>query len=224
VDYTVNQWSTGFTADVHITNLGPAINGWTLEFDYAGNQQITQSWNSSYGQSGRHVALRDAGYNAAVATNAVVTAGFNATYSGSNPAPVAFTLNGLLCTGGTGPTPGPTTGPTTLPTPAPTTAPPAGDPWNPPARYAGPLASTWQHQVETYADLYGFKNYLFDQVMAAKGSIGYCVRWDSTATVTATLRDQIQSTLQRQFQKWVDQLNESDAESANAADDSSNSQ
>ena len=74
VDYTVNQWSTGFTADVHITNLGPAINGWTLEFDYAGNQQITQSWNSSYGQSGRHVALRDAGYNAAVATNAVVTA------------------------------------------------------------------------------------------------------------------------------------------------------
>jgi hypothetical protein len=212
VDYTVNQWSTGFTADVHITNLGPALNGWTLEFDYAGNQQITQSWNSSYGQSGRHVMLRDAGYNAAVATDAAVTAGFNASYSGSNPAPAAFTLNGLLCTGGTGPTTGPTigptTGPTTGPTPAPTTAPPAGDPWNPPARYAGPLASTWQHEVDTYADLYGFKNYLFDQVMAAKGSINYCVRWDSTATVTAALRDQIQTTLQRQFQKWVDQLNE----------------
>ncbi|WP_239138235.1 cellulose-binding domain-containing protein [Actinoplanes regularis] len=204
VDYTVNQWSTGFTGNVTITNLGSAINGWTLQFDYAGNQQITQSWNSTYTQSGQHVTLRDAGYNAAVATNASVTAGFNATYSGGNAAPTAFTLNGVACTGATTPT----TSPTTTPTTAPTTTPPTGDPWNPPAQYVTPLANTWKHQEDTYGDLYGFRNYLFDQVMAANGSINYCVRWESTATVTATLRDQIQTALQRQFQKWVDQLNE----------------
>ncbi len=109
----------------------------------------------------------------------------------------------MACTGATAPT--------TTPTTTPTTAPPASDPWNPPSQYVAPLAATWKHQEDTYADLYGFKNYLFDQVMAAKGSINYCVRWESTATVTATLRDQIQTALQRQFQKWVDQLNENGA-------------
>ncbi|BCY09001.1 hypothetical protein L3i22_040890 [Actinoplanes sp. L3-i22] len=208
VDYSVNQWSTGFTGNVTITNLGDAINGWTLQFDYPGNQQISQSWNSTFVQSGQHVTLRDAGYNAAIATNAGVTAGFNATFSGSNPAPTAFTLNGVACTGATAPTTPATTTPTTT---TPTTAPPAGDPWNPPSQYVAPLASTWKHQEDTYADLYGFKNYLFDQVMAAKGSINYCVRWESTATVTAALRDQIQTALQGQFQKWVDQLTENGA-------------
>jgi hypothetical protein len=92
------------------------------------------------------------------------------------------------------------------PTPTPTGG--GGAVWNPPAKYVGPLASTWKHQEDTYANLYGFKNYLFDQVMAAKGSINYCVRWDSNASVSAALRDQVQASLSRQFQKWIDQLND----------------
>jgi len=208
VDYTVNQWSGGFTGNVTITNLGTALNGWALDWDYAGNQQITQAWNSTYTQSGQHVTLRNASWNGAIATNASASAGFNASFSGTNTAPTTFTLNGVACTGGTVPTTAPTTPPTTPPTTAPTTTPPTGDPWNPPAKYVTPLAQTWKHQEDTYSDLYGFRNYLFDQVMAANGSINYCVRWESTATVSTTLRDQIQTALQRQFQKWVDQLNE----------------
>ena len=215
VGYSVNQWSTGFTASVTVTNLGDPINGWALDWDYAGNQQITQSWSSTYTQTGHHVTLHNASWNAALATNAAVEAGFNATFSGTNPAPTAFTLNGVACTGATAPTsPAPstptTTAPTTAPTTPPTTAPttPASDPWNPPAKYVAPLASNWQHQEDTYSDLYGFRNYLFDQVMAAGGSINYCVRWESTATVSTTLRDQVQATVARQFQKWVDALNE----------------
>jgi len=205
VDYTVNQWTNGFTGNVTITNLGTPINGWTLEWDFAGNQQITQSWNGSYTQTGHHVALRDAGWNAAVATNGTAVAGFNASYSGSNPVPTAFTLNGVACTGSVPATTPPTTAPTTTPP----TTPPTGDPWNPPAKYLNPLAANWKHQEDTYSDLYGFRNYLFDQVMAAQGSINYCVRWESTATVSASLRDQVQGAVQRQFQKWVDQLTES---------------
>jgi hypothetical protein len=202
VDYTTNPWSTGFTGNVTITNLGTAVNGWNLQWDYTGNQQITQSWNSTYTQSGAHVTLSNASWNATIASNASVTAGFNATYSGSNPTPTTFTLNGVACTGATAPTTAPaTTGPATTP---PTSAP--ADAWNPPAKYVDPLARTWQHQEDTYADLYGFRNYLFDQVMAAGGSINYCVRWESTATVSTALRDQIQSALSRQFQKWVDAL------------------
>ena len=217
VRYSVNQWSTGFTGNISLSNLGDPINGWALEWDYAGDQQITQSWSSTYTQTGKHVILRNASWNAALATNGSVDAGFNATYSGTNTAPTGFTLNGVACTGATGgtatatPSATRTTSPTpsaTPPSSTPTTA-PAGDTWNPPAKYVTPLAENWKHQEDTYSDLYGFRNYLFDQVVAAKGSINYCVRWDATTTVSASQRDQVQTALQRQFQKWVDQLQES---------------
>ncbi|KUL29305.1 hypothetical protein ADL15_28765 [Actinoplanes awajinensis subsp. mycoplanecinus] len=78
--------------------------------------------------------------------------------------------------------------------------------WSPPANLVTPLAQVWQHQEQTYGDLYGFRNYGWDQVMANRGYINYCVRWDSTASVTAAQRDQIQATLARQHKKWMDEL------------------
>ncbi|MEV0145632.1 hypothetical protein AB0I64_07915, partial [Nonomuraea sp. NPDC050405] len=76
--------------------------------------------------------------------------------------------------------------------------------WNPPANLVTPLNEVWQHVESTYSNLYGFRNYGWDQVMANKGSINYCVRWDSSATVTAAQRDQIHAALARQFKKWMD--------------------
>lgn len=78
--------------------------------------------------------------------------------------------------------------------------------WNPPASLVTPLNEVWQHQESTYPNLYGFRNYGWDQIMANGGSINYCVRWDSGATVTAAQRDQIHATLARQFKKWMDVL------------------
>ncbi len=40
--------------------------------------------------------------------------------------------------------------------------------------------------------------------MANGGSLNYCVRWDTGATVTAAQRDQIHVTLARQVKKWMD--------------------
>ncbi|MFD1539372.1 hypothetical protein [Nonomuraea guangzhouensis] len=76
--------------------------------------------------------------------------------------------------------------------------------WNPPANLVTPLNEVWQHVESTYPNLYGFRNYGWDQVMANRGSINYCVRWDSSATVTAAQRDQIHAALARQFKKWMD--------------------
>ncbi len=87
-------------------------------------------------------------------------------------------------------------------TPAPKPAPTSG--WSPPANLAGPLGEVWSHVESTYSNLYGFRNYGWDQVMANRGYINYCVRWDSSAPVTATLRDQIHTALQRSFKKWMD--------------------
>ncbi|MGC9666022.1 cellulose-binding domain-containing protein [Planosporangium sp. 12N6] len=216
VTYTVgSQWSGGFTGNVVVTNLGDPVNGWTLRWSYTAGQTVTQAWNATVTQNGSAVTATNVSWNGGIATNGTVSFGFNGSWNGTtNPAPASFTLNGATCTGSATPTPAPTT--TRPPTsPSPTAQPPtspsptaSADAWNPPAKYVDPLARTWKHQEDTYANLYGFRNYLFDQVMAARGSINYCVRWESTATVSAALRDQIQAAVQRQFQKWVDQLNE----------------
>jgi hypothetical protein len=79
-----------------------------------------------------------------------------------------------------------------------------GTGWTPPANLVTPLNQVWQHYVDTYPQLNTFRNYGWDQVMANRGSINYCVRWDSSAPVSATLRDQIHATLARQFKKWMD--------------------
>lgn len=116
-----NDWGSGFTADITITNgSGAAINGWQLGWTFAGNQTLTQSWSSSYTQSGQTVTMRDAG-NAVIASGAAITLGFNSAYSGTNAKPAAFTLNGSPCSGGTGipPAPAPTPSPTPTPTPIP---------------------------------------------------------------------------------------------------------
>jgi hypothetical protein len=82
--------------------------------------------------------------------------------------------------------------------------------WNPPANISEALAKVWSHEESTYnnGDLYAFKNYLWDQIMAAKGDINYCVRWESDTPVTAGQRDQVQAQLQRQFQLWMNAMTE----------------
>lgn len=76
--------------------------------------------------------------------------------------------------------------------------------WNPPSHLVNPLNEVWNHVESTYPDLYGFRNYGWDQLIANNGQINYCVRWDSAAPVSAQLRDEIHVALQRQVSKWMD--------------------
>lgn len=100
VTYTnTNDWGSGFGTSISIANTGTsAVNGWTLTWTWAGNQQITQAWNSSASQNGPAVTLKNASWNAAIAPGASVTGiGFNASYTGANVAPRTFYLNGAVC-------------------------------------------------------------------------------------------------------------------------------
>jgi hypothetical protein len=100
VGYTVTgQWNVGFGTAITLKNTGSTpINGWTLTWTWPGNQQITQAWNSNYSQQGTSAALTNASWNGTIAPNATVNGiGFNASYSGSNPPPTAFYVNGTLC-------------------------------------------------------------------------------------------------------------------------------
>ena len=97
---TTSQWTGGFTASVTISNTSTsAINGWTLKFTFPGDQKITSSWNTgSNSQSGAAVTLTNASYNGAIAAGGNTSIGFQGTWTSSDAAPTAFTLNGTTCT------------------------------------------------------------------------------------------------------------------------------
>jgi len=127
VNYAVSsQWAGGFGANVSITNLGDPLTSWTLTWSFGAGQTVTQAWNTSLTQSGSAVTAQNVSYNGSVPTNGTVSFGFNGSWTGSNPAPTSFAVNGVACTGSTTPTTAPTTAPTTPPTTAPTTPPPTG--------------------------------------------------------------------------------------------------
>ncbi|MGX1478688.1 UNVERIFIED_CONTAM: cellulose 1,4-beta-cellobiosidase [Streptomyces canus] len=107
VDYKVqNQWDTGFTAAVTVTNNTTAKSSWSLKWAYAGNQKVTSGWNAKISQSGTAVTAANESYNGTLATGGSVSFGFQGTYSGTNAVPATFTLDGVTCNvdGGTGPT------------------------------------------------------------------------------------------------------------------------
>jgi glucuronoarabinoxylan endo-1,4-beta-xylanase len=127
VNYAVSsQWQGGFGADVTVTNLGDALTSWSLTWSYSAGQTVTQAWNTTLTQNGAAVTARNVGYNGAVATNGAVGFGFNGTWTGSNPSPVTFALNGVTCTGGTTPSTPPSTPPSSPSPSVPSSPPPAG--------------------------------------------------------------------------------------------------
>ncbi|KAL2846187.1 hypothetical protein BJY01DRAFT_175892 [Aspergillus pseudoustus] len=75
--------------------------------------------------------------------------------------------------------------------------------WDPPSDLVTPLEEVWNHEQETYSDPLGFKNYGFDQVIAAGGKINYCIRWESSQTITAAQREQIAAAASRSYNKWI---------------------
>jgi endoglucanase len=104
VSYGVNDWGSGFTASLSITNTGStAVSGWTLGFSFPGDQRITNGWGATWTQAAGSAAVTAAGldHNRTLAAGATVGGlGFNAGYSGANTRPVAFTLNGQTCATG----------------------------------------------------------------------------------------------------------------------------
>ncbi|MFE9022509.1 glycoside hydrolase family 6 protein [Streptomyces sp. NPDC007808] len=108
VDYKVqNQWDTGFTAAVTVTNQGAAKSNWSVKWSYAGNQKVTSGWNAKLSQSGAAVTAANESYNGTLGTGGSVSFGFQASYSGTNAIPATFTLDGVTCNvddGGSGPT------------------------------------------------------------------------------------------------------------------------
>lgn len=109
VEYSVTgQWGDGFQGAVKVTNNGAAKDSWSLSFDFADGQKVTQGWSAKWAQSGKAVTASNEAWNGALASGASVSAGFVGSWSGANTVPTAFKLNGVTCnedtTGPTDPT------------------------------------------------------------------------------------------------------------------------
>jgi hypothetical protein len=124
VTYTVSsEWPGGFTANVNVTNLGDPVTSWRLNWGFTAGQTITQLWNGSFTQSGADVNVTNAAWNGNLGTGAGTQFGFNGSYTGSDPIPASFALNGVTCTGGVTPS---SSAPSTPPS-SPSTPPPPGN-------------------------------------------------------------------------------------------------
>lgn len=187
VTYTVtNQWQSGFGADVTVTNLGDAVSSWDVRFTFGAGQTVSQLWNGSVTQSGAAVSVRNASWNGSLATNSTASFGFNGTSTGSNPAPTAFTLNGVACTGSpVVPTSTPTTSPSSTPTQSPR---PTTTPTPTPTPTAGPVTPNATQLVAAMGQGWNLGN----QLEASIGGVPNETAWGNPV-VTGALLDRVKA-------------------------------
>ena len=88
------DWGGGFCADITVTNPGPAVAGWTLEFDYP--YSITSIWNARIvSHVGDRYVIGNAGWNAAVPGGGAVSFGFCGTPGNALAVPAHATFSDL---------------------------------------------------------------------------------------------------------------------------------
>jgi hypothetical protein len=95
---TTDDWGSGYAENITVKNTGSAaVGAWKLAFAFPGNQRITYGWSAAYHQNGEAVIAHPVSYDRTIASGASVTIGYTASYSGSDPAPTWYTLNGVRC-------------------------------------------------------------------------------------------------------------------------------
>ncbi len=94
-----NQWNTGFTGTVRITNTGTnAINGWNIGWQYANGDRVTSSWNATVTGANPYAAT-GLSWNSTIQPGQSAEFGIQGTKGGANAEiPV---ITGAACAGGT---------------------------------------------------------------------------------------------------------------------------
>jgi len=71
-----------------------------------------------------------------------------------------------------------------------------------PAEYISTSDINWIYTNRMATDVVASKALIFDQIHANKGSLDYCVRWDSTDKLSLETAKKFQSALERQYKAW----------------------
>lgn len=96
--YTVtNSWIGGFSANVDITNNGPAINGWTLRWTFTTPTTDIHSWLATITeQAGDQATATNMSWNGTIRTAQTASFGWSAA-AVSTSVPTDLTINGTPC-------------------------------------------------------------------------------------------------------------------------------
>jgi cellulase/cellobiase CelA1 len=77
--YTVtNSWIGGFSANVDVTNYGPAINGWTLEWTFPTPTLLGTVWSAVITEQGNRATATNMSWNGAIPTGLMASIGWSA--------------------------------------------------------------------------------------------------------------------------------------------------
>ena len=103
LDYRVDSsWNSGFTASIAVGAGGSALHGWTVAFD--AGFTITNIWNATIvSHVGTHYVVRNATWNADVASGKTASFGFQAASGSGGTTATGFVVNGTAV--GTPPAP-----------------------------------------------------------------------------------------------------------------------
>jgi cellulase/cellobiase CelA1 len=96
--YTVTtSWMGGFIANVDITNNGPAISGWTLQWTFLTPTSLGSVWNATLTeQGGGRAVATNMFWNSAIGAGQVTSFGWTAS-AASTAVPTDLTINGQPC-------------------------------------------------------------------------------------------------------------------------------
>ena len=96
--YDLTSWAGGFVAEVWITNNGPAINGWTVRWNFGAPTTVTSVWNAVLTQPEPSSAVAtNPAWNGSIGSGQVASFGWSATTVGRATVPDTITLNGVAC-------------------------------------------------------------------------------------------------------------------------------
>jgi cellulase/cellobiase CelA1 len=95
--YTVtNSWAGGFTANVDITNNGPAINGWTLQWTFPAPTSLGGVWSAVITEQGNRATATNMSWNGTIPSGRSTSIGWSAS-AVATAVPTDLTINGQPC-------------------------------------------------------------------------------------------------------------------------------
>lgn len=71
-----------------------------------------------------------------------------------------------------------------------------------PEKYISTKDVNWIFENRMGVNQTNNKNWIFDHIVANKGTLNYCVRWDSTQKLSKTVASKFQAMLERQYAVW----------------------
>jgi hypothetical protein len=95
--YRYIAWSSGFVADLDITNNGPEIHGWTARWTFNEPTANISVWQATLAvPDGRSATATNLYFNGTIRTGPTLNFGWSAT-AASTSAPTDITVNGVAC-------------------------------------------------------------------------------------------------------------------------------